>query len=477
MNARASPPEIAWTDLASGAADDLDGRAVEIVGWLRAGNGDDRSDYGLLVPEALCCIGCVPMEKRAAVEIDFERPTEATQSEVRLAGTWRRLPDDDPTCWIYQLQGARVVAAAASPGVFTRRALLKASSFLCLAIAAPQTAQAQADLAAAASAAVAGALTIDIHSHAGRIIGLRNVSERPPFTPVAAPMREGGMAVICLTMVADTPTLELTPERRIVATREPAPGEFYAWSRDGFARLRGLVDAQGLHIVTDRAGLDAAPRNGPSVIVAAEGADFLEGRMERLEEAYRKHQLRHLQLTHYRPNELGDIQTVSPVHGGLTDFGAEVIRGCNRMGIVVDIAHGTFDLVKRAASVTTKPLVLSHTSLANRPLPFSRLISPEHARLVASTGGVIGIWPPSSIFPNLHALAAGIARVVDVAGIDHVGLGTDMNGLTAPPTFASYRQLPALAVALMARGFQADEVRKLLGGNYARVFATTVAYS
>ena len=154
-----------------------------------------------------------------------------------------------------------------------------------------------------------------------------------------------------------------------------------------------------------------------------------------------------------------------------------MIRACNRIGIVVDIAHGTFDLVKHAASVSTKPLVLSHTSLANRPLPFSRLISPDHARAVAATGGVIGIWPPSSVFPDLPALAAGIARMVDATGIDHVGIGTDMNGLTAPPAFASYRQLPDLASALLARGFGAEEVRKLLGGNYARVFAASIGHS
>jgi membrane dipeptidase len=363
------------------------------------------------------------------------------------------------------------------PGsVFGRRAFIGGGALFCASVALPGSAAAQAGLAEA-RAALNGALTIDIHSHAGRIIGRRNITERPPYAPVAAPMREGGMAVICFTIVADTPTLELTAERRIVATRDPAPGELYEWSRDGFARLHGLVQEQGLHVITGIADLSDTPKRGPSIIVASEGADFLEGRIERLEEAFRQQRLRHLQLTHYRPNELGDIQTVAPVHGGLTAFGAEVIRQCNRLGIVVDIAHGTFDLVKRAAAVTTKPLVLSHTSLANRPLPFSRLISPNHARLVASTGGVIGIWPPSTIFPDIAALAAGIARMVDAAGIDHVGLGTDMSGLTAPPTFASYRQLPDLAAALMARGFNAAEVRKLLGGNYARVFAATLGNS
>lgn len=63
-----------------------------------------------------------------------------------------------------------------------------------------------------------------------------------------------------------------------------------------------------------------------SAIIAAEGADFLEGQPDRVDEAYRRWALRHLQLVHYRVNELGDIQTEPPVHGGLTATGAEVIR-------------------------------------------------------------------------------------------------------------------------------------------------------
>ena len=138
------------------------------------------------------------------------------------------------------------------------------------------------------------------------------------------------------------------------------------------------------------------------------------------------------------------------------------------------MAHGTLDLVRRTAAVTSKPLVLSHTSLTTRPRPFTRLITPEHARLVAGTGGVIGIWPERSIFPNIDALAAGMARMAAVVGADHVGLGTDAMGLVGPATFSSYAELPGLARALLATGFTADETRKVLGGNYARVFAATM---
>src|ERR1041385_6546882 len=97
---------------------------------------------------------------------------------------------------------------------------------------------------------------------------------------------------------------------------------------------------------THAAAPQEARTNGPTMIVAVEGADFLEGALAPLEAAHRDHRLRQLQLTHYRVNELGDIQTLPPVHGGLTAFGADVIRACNRLGIVVDVAHGTYELVK-----------------------------------------------------------------------------------------------------------------------------------
>ena len=207
----------------------------------------------------------------------------------------------------------------------------------------------------------------------------------------------------------------------------------------------------------------AARAGTASVIISAEGADFLEGRIDRLDEAYAKWSLRHLQLTHYRVNELGDIQTEPPVHGGLTDFGAEVIRRCNRLGIVVDVAHGTYDLVVRAASVTSKPLVLSHTSLASTPARYSRRVSPEHARVVAKTGGVVGVWPPAGEFPSLPAMAAGMARMADAVGIDHVALGSDMTGLIGPSVLPDYDQLPGLAEALIGVGLSVADTAKGTG--------------
>ena len=160
------------------------------------------------------------------------------------------------------------------------------------------------------------------------------------------------------------------------------------------------------------------------------------------------------------------------VNGGLTDFGAEVIRRCNSLGVVVDVAHGTFELVKRAVATTSKPLVLSHTGLSNRQNPWTRLITSDHARAIASVRGVIGIWPVAEV-ANVNTYADNITRMVDVVGIDHVGIGTDQLGLLGPSCMPSYADLPQLAAAL-SRRFKPDEISRLLGGNYRRVFEACV---
>ena len=94
--------------------------------------------------------------------------------------------------------------------------------------------------------------------------------------------------------------------------------------------------------------------------------------------------------------------------------------------------------------------------------------------MVAETGGVIGIWPPQSVFPSLDALASGMAQMVDAVGVDHVGLGTDMRGLVGPSVFPDYDRLPALADALSRAGFSQSDTDKILGENYVRVFKASV---
>jgi membrane dipeptidase len=437
-----------WRDLGTPRADRADGKPVELSGFPLTARPTRSADHFLMMAEPGCCQGCVPANRSAVVEIFADHPLRLGNGQVRLTGTWQVASDADG--WRYQLHGAEL-----KPGV-TRRALMAASPLFCL----PVPAMAQA----------ADGMAVDIHSHAGNLIPMS--FGRGQFSAVAEPMRQGGMSTICLAVVADSPIIKLT-DGRLRPSRDPRPGELYEFSQRAFEQLHALARQQGLPIIGTSAGLRAARASRPSLIVASEGADFLEGKIERLDEAYQRWALRHLQLTHYRPNELGDIQTEPSVHGGLTAFGAEVIRRCNGRGIVVDVAHGTFELVKAAAKATSKPLVLSHTSLSNRPSPWSRQITSDHARAVASTGGVIGIWPIAAYFPNMVSYADGFAKMAEVVGVDHVGLGTDLLGLVGASTLPGYADLPQLAAALRTK-FTADETAKLLGGNYRRVFQASL---
>ena len=437
--------QLDWRDVSSGRAAVRAGQTVRITGWLAK---PDLGGRRMLAAEQPCCLGC-PAET-AAPRLEVLAVVSPPEGVVTLEGVLSRRDGR------WRLDGARPV------GGFGRRRMLQSAPLLCLAAASPETDP---------RAVLADTPTADLHSHAAKLLHVRSDA---PFTPLAGPMRDGGLAVTCLAIVSDSPTHRVMDDGRIHPYRDPAPGELYVYSQRGFARLHKLAEEQGLPIVTTAAEMRAARGARPSVVVSAEGADFLEGRPERVDEAYDRWKLRHLQLTHYRVNELGDIQTEPPVHGGLTDVGAEVIRRCNARGIVVDVAHGTLDLVRRAAAVTTRPLVLSHTSLTTNARPFTRMITPEHASLVAGTGGVIGIWPVASLFPDMAALAGGMARMAAVVGVDHVGLGTDMLGLVGAATFDSYAQLPGLAAALLTSGFGVEDARKMMGGNYARVFAATM---
>ena len=440
---------LSWHDLGTPRADNADGKRVEIVGWPHTALPVRAADYFLLTGEPRCCAGCPPTNPLAVVEVSGRLKIEFGDAALRLSGRWRVLRDN-AAGWRYQLDAAEL-----KPGV-TRRAVLAAGPLFCL--PAPATAQPPDGTA------------VDIHSHAGNL--LRMTWGRGKFAAVADPMRQGGLSAICLAIVADSPTISFA-DGRLRPSRDPLPGELFFFSWRGFETVHLLAREQGLSIIRTAAELHGARSARPSVIVSSEGADFLEGRIERLDEAYDKWHLRHLQLTHYRPNELGDIQTEPAVHDGLTAFGAEVIRRCNRLGLVVDVAHGTYELVKKAAAVSSKPLVLSHTSLTKRPAPWTRLITPDHARAVASTGGVIGIRPVKHIFGTYKSYADGFARMVDVVGIDHVGLGTDQLGLVGPSALPTYADLPQLAAALRLR-FNAEETAKLLGGNYRRVFAASL---
>ena len=309
----------------------------------------------------------------------------------------------------------------------------------------------------AGSPPAAGPLTVDFHSHAWR---------RSDF---ANDLRRSGVNMV--VMVATSDRLLLNRESgRQRALGTVAPGALYANTTDQLAIIQQAVEREDLIAVRTPADAERARAAGkPGVLLGCEGGDVLEGNLERLQELHAAG-LRLMQLVHYRVNELGDIQTEDPVHNGLTPFGVEVVRTCNRLGIVVDMAHATLEATRQAAKITTRPLLLSHTFLRDAPRHYTRGITSEHALAVKQTGGVVGVVPFPRVFTALHNYTDGIARMVDAVGVNHVGIGGDLAGIRGAPPYRRFEQFPELVQMLQSRGFSSEDVAKIAGGNFMRLF-------
>ena len=222
---------------------------------------------------------------------------------------------------------------------------------------------------------------------------------------------------------------------------------------------------------------------------------------------------RYMTLTHSETLDWADSATDTPRHGGLTSFGEQVVLEMNRLGMLVDISHVSADTMKHVLRVTRAPVIASHSSafaLAAHP----RNVPDDVLRLVKQNGGVVMVnfypgfimpegaramrrmfqvarelkakypkeeeyqtalnqWLRENSFPTgtVHNVVDHIEHIIKVAGIDHVGLGSDFDGINSVP-----RQLedvscyPNITQELLNRGYGREDIHKVLGGNLLRVF-------
>lgn len=311
--------------------------------------------------------------------------------------------------------------------------------------------------------------SVDLHSHAGG----RLVAGKPVYD-VANRMERGRFGIVTMAAISDSAVIR-NQGGAIKAVRVPAQGELFASVGRQLDAIGEMVAQQGFVRILkpdDVAAAYAARKAG--LILAVEGADFLEGKLERVKWAYDRG-VRHLQLVHYRVNELGDIQTEDPVHKGLTPFGAEVVGECNRLGIIVDVAHATAEMTAGVARIAKAPLVMSHGGIASEaPRARSRMMSLDHGKTIVGTGGIIGLWPLGQMFRNVDVWAGYIAKMASVIGVDHVAIGSDMEG-GIDEVFADYVTYPKVVESLLAKGLSVSDVAKIVGGNHARVFKAVAA--
>ncbi|CAN5327201.1 hypothetical protein BH09BAC4_BH09BAC4_42260 [soil metagenome] len=325
-------------------------------------------------------------------------------------------------------------------------------------------------LAASAMPAPKKSIYFDFHCHPGWSMTERNFANNPEtrLTQTVSDMKQGQLTGGFLALVADAPLIKPGP-KGIIITRKYAPGEEWAEYKRQLQRLKEVFSAQSIPFSTDLSGLNAE-QSSPFGYLAVEGGDFLDDQLHRLDEAYLDG-VRSVQLVHYAPNNIGDLQTAEPTFNGLSSFGKDVVKKMNELGMAIDVAHASFETAKAVASLTKAPILLSHSVLqleVDRPIAV-RAISKEHAKVVAETGGVIGAWP-SGFNKSFDEYIDNIKRLVDVVGIDHVGIGTDMSA-NFQPVMTSYTQFPQVADALKAKGLSSDEVDKIMGGNAKNVLA------
>jgi membrane dipeptidase len=210
----------------------------------------------------------------------------------------------------------------------------------------------------------------------------------------------------------------------------------------------------------------------PSVI-GVEGGHAIENSLGVLRTFYDLG-ARYMTLTHNGTTDWADAAGNEPVHGGLTPFGKEVVREMNRLGMIVDLAHTSPETMNDVLDVTEAPVIWSHSNArALRDVP--RNVPDQVLRRIPENGGVVMItFVPSFLTDRENATIADVAdhieHVVEIAGVDHVGIGSDFDGITKTVEgLDDVSTYPKLFAELSRRGWSEADMAKLAGENILRV--------
>ncbi len=238
-----------------------------------------------------------------------------------------------------------------------------------------------------------------------------------------------------------------------------------------------LIEAEAgsdgrLRIVRSRADIDRllADRIGDEAVTGAmlsvEGLHNLEGEAANLDRLFAAG-FRMASPTHFFDNELGGSMH-GEEKGGLTDFGRDIVREMERRGMIVDIAHASPAMVDDILAMATRPVVSSHGGV-QAVCEVNRNLSDDQIRAVAENGGVIGIgyWDGAICSAEPEDVVRSILHVRDIAGIDHVGLGSDYDGSTMVGFDTS--EIAVITQLLLDAGLSEGEIARIMGGNVIRL--------
>lgn len=297
--------------------------------------------------------------------------------------------------------------------------------------------------------------------------------------PLGPDLAGGSVTLVAWSLVTDGPWMgELTDRYR--QKKAAKPGDAFGWFSREIVRIQEHIADQNLKIVKTSADVDAATKGDPHIVLATEGTFFLDENLSLLAAAYDQG-VRHVQLVHYLKNPVGDYQTEEPLYGGLTEFGRGVVRECNRLGVLIDLAHCTEHAIRQALEISKAPMIWSHSSIVRpgNPNPSSsmmlwkaRQLTLPTAKLIAQSGGVVGLWAFSPDVGSSAASYAGrLAEMADQLGEDHVGIGTDLHGLGDAKfqAISNYSDLRKVIEKWQTTGVTESRIRKMAMQNYVRV--------
>jgi len=288
---------------------------------------------------------------------------------------------------------------------------------------------------------------------------------RPLLTQADLPrMEEGGLTAVGLGLVPSP----LRWGRRARALIHHYLDDLDTWIGRSGGRLR-LAGTAGDILAAKRDGVVAA-------VPGLEGAHGLGGDVDEVGRLQARG-VRYLGLVHFSANRAG-----RPAFGagasrerGLSAWGRDLLRTCERADVLVDLAHLNRPGVLEACELATRPLIVSHTGVRG-VYDSWRNLDDESLRAVAGTGGVIGlIFFPAYLCGRmrcgLDVLCEHIEHVAKTVGWDHVALGSDIDGFiaTLPSGVRDISDLPQVTAALLRRGNSPGDIRKALGDNVLRV--------
>jgi membrane dipeptidase len=331
---------------------------------------------------------------------------------------------------------------------------------------------------AARGQAVKSPYLADMHSHFGmflpRLFGF----------DLNKHMRESGTTLLAWAIVDDQRWMSNTPAG-FKQGSIPKEGELWAYFQARVAEYESRLTQWGVTKALTVTDVDAALAGQPRVLLATEAANFLEGDMARLDWAH-SIGVRHMQLVHYIQSPIGDHQTTEPTHGGLTALGTKVVAQCKRLGIVVDLAHGTSALVDAALDASDAAMVWSHSWISPQGgAPsnqgwMARSLALPTAKKIAARGGAVGLWnlrvrnDPAYRVNSIGTYADEIMRMCDLIGPAHVAFGTDLEGTWPGRIMTSYGDLRDVADNLVKRGLSEAELNGVFIGNYANIVKKTM---